>query len=107
MTIKTRRSESDIIMAELQKLLQQELTSGLRGLFADIFKAQGQGAGLNVVINNNVGAQVSARETQGPFNQKQLEITIDQMVASALTQGQQTSGVLRSIFGLTPGLIGR
>lgn len=101
----TRRPESDIIMDELARVMRAELTSGLRGLFEDM--ASGGGSGISIVINNNANAQVSAREGQGPFGQKQLEITIDQMVANALTQGRETSGVMRSIFGLVPGLSGR
>ncbi len=96
-------------MAELSKLLRQELTAGLRGIFEGLRDTgSGKNAGsINVIINNNAGVSVAAREGQGPFNQKQLEITIDQMVANSLMQGRQTSGVLRSLFGLAPGLIGR
>lgn len=100
-----RRPAEDIVTGELSRLLRQELTQSLRGVFEGMF-GQGQGAPVQVVINNNAGVQVSARES-GNFNQKQLEITIDQMVAQSLTQGQQTTGVLRSLFGLAPNLIGR
>lgn len=105
----TRRPAEDLIAAELSRLLRQEITQGLRGVFDDIFRPQmqGHGGGLQVIVNNNTGAQVSARESTGPMNQKQLEITIDQMVAQSLLQGRQTSGVLRSLFGLAPGLAGR
>ncbi len=102
----TRRPVEDLVSAELGRLLRQELTQGLRGVFEDLL-GQGQSSGLQVVINNNSAAQVSARETMGAMNQKQLEITIDQMVAQSLAQGRQTTGVLRSLFGLAPGLIGR
>lgn len=102
----SRRPSEDIITADLSRMLRQELTQGLRGVFEDLL-GQGAGGGLQVVINNNSTAQVSARENVGAFNQKQLEITIDQMVAQSLTQGRQTTGVLRSLFGIAPGLIGR
>lgn len=102
----TRRPSEDIVAAELGRLLRQELTQGLRGVFEDLL-GQGQGGGLQVVVNNNSTAQVSTHESVGAFNQKQLEITIDQMVAQSLTQGRQTTGVLRSLFGIAPGLIGR
>jgi hypothetical protein len=36
-----------------------------------------------------------------------MELRIDGMVASSLMHGRQTSGVLRVLFGLVPGLIGR
>ncbi len=75
-------------------------------MFEDLL-GQGQGGGVQVIVNNNSSAQVTARETTGVMNQKQLEITIDQMVAQSLAQGRQTTGVLRSLFGLAPGLIGR
>lgn len=108
MTGPYRKPYDDVIAGEIGKLLRQELTSGLRGLFEDMREAGGRdGAPLQVIINNNAGAAVSAREVPGSFNQKQLEITIDQMVAQSLTQGRQTSGVLRALFGLAPNLIGR
>lgn len=111
----TRRPHEDILMSELAKLLKQEIAAGLSTIFADMrpFVASGQrpaesfAGNLNVIINNNVSAAVTARESSGPFGQKQLEITIDQMVARALVGGRETSGVMRSLFGLVPGLIGR
>lgn len=41
------------------------------------------------------------------FDQKAFEIIIDQMVAQSLLRGRETSGVLRTLFGLVPALIGR
>lgn len=103
----TCRPSDDIFAAELNRLLRQELTQGLRGVFEGLL-GQGQGgSGLQVIINNNSAAQVSAGESMGAMNQKQLEITIDQMVAQSLAQGRQTTSVLRGLFGLAPGLIGR
>lgn len=103
----TRRPAEDIVSGELTRLLRQELTQGLRGLFEGMFTNNGAGTPMQVIINNNAGVQVTAQESNGALNQKQLEITIDQMVAQSLTQGRQTTGVLRSLFGLAPNLIGR
>lgn len=102
----TRRPAEDIFTSELSRLLRQELTQGLRGVFEGML-GQGNAAPLQVVINNNAGVQVTAQESGGGMSQKQLEITIDQMVAQSLTQGRQTTGVLRALFGLAPNLIGR
>ncbi len=101
----TRRDSSDVIASELTQLLRQEMIGGMRGMFEDLLENR-SGGGLQVVINNNTAAQVTGRET-GAINQKQLEITIDQMVANSLLQGRQTSGVLKNLFGLVPTLSGR
>lgn len=105
--LRERTSASSIVDQELRSLLKQEVTIGFR----DIFNGNpGQGntqSGYSVVINNNTSAQVSARENDGGMDQKQLEITIDQMVANSLLSGRQTSGVMRTLFGLAPTLIGR
>lgn len=102
----TRNAFEDIIVTELAKLLQRELSAGLAAAFSQRPSSAPAGA-LSVIIHNNAGALVSARETPGPLGQRQLEITIDQMVARALAGGRETSGVLRALFGLAPGLIGR
>ena len=96
-------SYNNIISSELSKLVRQELTSGLQGMIGRTMNS----GGLNVVINNNSNATVTARETGGGLDQKYLEITIDQMVANSLMRGRQTSGVMRTLFGLTPTLMGR
>lgn len=111
----TRKPYEDIVMSELSRLLRQELAAGLSTVFADIRAVQSEPVraevrplpSLSVVIHNNAGVSVQARETIGLAGQKQLEVTIDQMVARALAGGRETSGVLRAIFGLAPGLIGR
>ena len=75
------------------------------GGFENVF---GGGMGpINVIIHNNAPVGVQARQTTDAMGMKQLEIVIDQMVASALTRGRQTSGVLESLFNLLPGLSGR
>lgn len=63
--------------------------------------------GISVVIHNNAAATVTAREGLDALDRKTLEITIDQMVANSLLRGRETGGVLRSLFGLVPALIGR
>jgi hypothetical protein len=36
-----------------------------------------------------------------------LDSTVDEMVATALSRGRRTSGVMRALFGLSPSLSGR
>lgn len=113
----TRKPIEDILSAELDRLLKQTLSAsfsdlfkGLRDGLPNINASSGDtamGGGLNIIINNNASASVTAQESQGPFNQKYLEITIDQMVANSLLQGRQTTGVMRTLFGLVPSLTGR
>lgn len=98
-------SASDIAKAELVKFLKQELQDSFKNLVGGMGQ-QGTG-GINVIVNNNTAAAVTARETTGAFDRKYLEITIDQMVADSLVRGRQTSGVLRSLFGIAPSLLGR
>jgi hypothetical protein len=93
----------NIVTQELSKLLRQEMAAGIAAVFA----GQQKTGGISVVINNNAGVSVSAREGVDGFDRKMLEITIDQMVANALTRGQETTGILRSIFNLVPALSGR
>ena len=100
----TRQPAGDIAGSELSSLLRQELASGIAGIFGG---KNGAGGGVNVVINNKSGAAVTAQESGGAFDQKYLEITIDQMVANSLMRGRETGGVLRTLFGLVPSLIGR
>lgn len=88
----------------LVKELRQEIAAGIAGVFA------GRGAtagGMNITIQNNSSASISARQVDDGFDQKSLEITIDQMVANSLLRGRETTGVLRSLFNLVPVLMGR
>ena len=105
----TRQPEGQIIADELQKLLRQELVTSLGNIFAPMQSSERQGAasGMNIVINNNGNNSVTAQERVDAFNQRTLEITIDQMVADSLLRGRQTTGVMRSLFGLVPTLMGR
>lgn len=111
-----RASTETLLVSELQRLLQNEVKSSLQDFFqGTLTEASGQSSptgnnsmnSLNIVINNNANTAVSVNETTGMLNQRQLEINIDQMVANALVDGRQTSGVLRSLFGIAPNLIGR
>jgi hypothetical protein len=101
----TRQDSGDITRDALVNLLRQELGQSLKSVLGGLSNPQGAG-GLQVIIQNNTGAQVTARESGG-MDQKYLEITIDQMVANSLLRGRQTSGVLRTLFGLAPSLLGR
>lgn len=105
-----------IVTQELSSLLRRELTAGIASLFgggktsplAGLFPgAAPRDSGFSVTIHNNTPAAVTATPSTDSFDRKSLEITIDQMVANALTQGAETTGILRSLFGLVPGLIGR
>lgn len=99
----------------LVRLVQKEAIASLSQFFSSLPKGQvpflapnaNEGGGIQVIIHNNTSALVTAEQSFGAFNQKQLEITIDQMVASSLTRGRQTSSVLNALFGLAPSLIGR
>lgn len=99
-------SYKDIVSSELSKLLRQEIASSLQGILTRSPMGGGS-TSLNVIIHNNAGVSVSAREGVGAMDQKYLEITIDQMVANSLMRGRQTSGVMRTLFGLAPSLMGR
>lgn len=104
-----RKSASDVASEELARVLKSEIGDALRQVFGG-GRDSGRGNGgsvLNIIINNNTPAQVTTRETGDGFDQKTLEITIDQMVAQSLVRGRQTSSVLQSLFGLSPSLIGR
>lgn len=101
----TRESAGEVAMNELAKVLKAEMGEALRQVFVP--GAGASGGGMNVIIHNNSSAQVSARETSDGYDQKALEITIDQMVAQSLVRGRQTGSVLQSLFGLAPSLIGR
>ncbi|MEZ0226533.1 MAG: hypothetical protein ACAH83_18395 [Alphaproteobacteria bacterium] len=115
----TRRGGTDagtVVTQELSLLLRKELTTGIAALLnggktsplSGLFPgAPARDGGISVVIHNNTPAAVTATPGLDSFDRKSLEITIDQMVANALTQGSETTGILRSLFGLVPGLIGR
>lgn len=110
-----RRPAGDIVTDELSKLLKQEIVGGLAALFGgkrggglpQMLPGAGRSEALSIVIHNNTAAQISTREVSGSMDRKFLEITIDQMVASSLLRGRQTTGVLSSLFDLAPSLIGR
>lgn len=68
----------------------------------------GGSLGLNVIINNNSSAQVSAAETTGPDGQQQLEIMIEQVEGSLANKMTAKEGPLyratRDTFGATPSI---
>jgi len=98
-----RRPAQDIVSQELARLLRQELSAGIAGMFGQ----KNAGGGISVVIHNNTPATVTASESIDAFDRKTLEITIDQMVANSLANGRETGGVLRALFGIVPNLLGR
>jgi len=58
------------------------------------------GGGMQVVINNNAGAQVSTRQTQGPQGPR-LEVQIEQML-SGMIAGGKLDKPLKGRFGVSP-----
>ena len=101
----SRRSSRDIISDTLTKLIQKEVVSGLADIFNSMPRKGDNGDSMtgDDVFSSFMG-QVSGG---GNFDQKKMEIRIDEMVASSLMHGRQTSSVLRTLFGLVPSLIGR
>lgn len=102
-----RKDAGDVAQQEMAKFLRHELAAGIATAFGGRAQAQGGQTPLSVVVHNNAGAQVSAQEGYDAFDRKTLEITIDQMVANSLMRGKETGGVLRTLFGIVPSLIGR
>ena len=100
--VKPRLSRRSNINAsdELQKLIKKELQSGIKDLLKKELSA-------SFSLNENKNKKNSATEKQNSFDLRKMEFDIDQMVAASLMGGRQTSGVLRSLFGLVPSLIGR
>lgn len=99
-----RKDAGDVAQQEMARFLRHELAAGI----ATAFSGRAQAApAFSVVVHNNAGAHVSAREGRDAFDRRTLEITIDQMVAHSLMRGKETGGVLRALFGIVPSLIGR
>ena len=100
-----RRSSTDIINDTLKKLIQKEVVSGL----ADIFNSMPRKGdnGDSMTGDNAFSSFMGQASGGGNFDQRKMEIRIDEMVASSLMHGRQTSSVLRTLFGLVPSLIGR
>lgn len=72
-----------------------------------VFAGNHGNSGISIVVHNNTPAQVGVTEGSDAFDRKTLEITIDQMVANSLARGRETGGVLRTLFGIVPSLLGR
>lgn len=92
----TRRDPRDIIRADLDRMMRRQVQDGIGGIFD----------GMRSAWDENNDARGN-RKPQGGYGQKEMEMQIDQMVASCLTNGPQTSNVLRILFGIVPSLIGR
>jgi len=92
------------ISSELKKLLKKEVTSGVKDMLksGDFFKMQKNSPFSFIDRQNN-----RADKRGGAFNAGKMEFDIDRMVAESLMRGRRTSGVLKTIFGLVPSLIGR
>jgi hypothetical protein len=60
----------------------------------------GSGGGMQVVINNNAGAQVQTRQTNGP-NGPRLEVQIEQMLGGMIADGRLDKS-LKGRFGVSP-----
>lgn len=83
-----RRAAGDVISEEVKRMVRRELELGLKEFFAQREKE----------------GMLPGKEKNGGRGQ---EAMIDQMVAAALVRGKHTTGILKSLFNLMPGLIGR
>lgn len=97
-------SSSHIVSDELEKLIQGEIMSGLQEIFREREEEQAPRRHHSFMEDDE---PFSPRGTNSLPDRRQMESLIDQMVASSLVNGRQTSGVLRVLFGLVPSLIGR
>lgn len=113
-----RRRAGGIAEEALKKLVEDEVVSGLHALFGGRGGMPGRDmTGRDMPGSFDDGSSppsprrdsgvLQGQRHNGAFDRRQLEISIDQMVASSLVHGRQTSGVLRALFGLVPSLIGR
>lgn len=55
---------------------------------------------VNITVLNNTSTMAQVNERVNSRGQKEIEIMIDNMVASSLSQGTQTRSVLKSLFGI-------
>lgn len=105
----TRRPAGNIVREELRKLLYSQVRASIRNIFGPPPSEKDEDAGgweRRRFPDGNVIFNARDRD-RGPFDQRKMEFMVDQMVASSLMHGRQTSGVLRVLFGLVPSLIGR
>lgn len=91
---RARRPSRDIVDDELAALIRSQVLSSIHDIYGD---TPSRGGAFDERQDN----------TKSIFDQRRLEASIDQLVASSLVNGRQTSGVLRLLFGLVPSLIGR
>jgi len=86
---------------ELKKLLQKEITNSIKEILKNNFDYKAE-------PNTSKNCYPESFMPQGGCStNKQNQFDIDQMVASALINGTQTTNILRGLFGLVPSLIGR
>lgn len=102
-----RKQRTDMeVEEELKALLKRELNTSLKQLLADQ-AAQGQSSPQSSPFAPVYGRPDTLTAPRGMGNERQMQINVDQMVAEALMHGKLTTGILRSLFGLVPSLIGR
>lgn len=78
----------------------QGFAGNIAGAFLpQIFGGQNT-SGVQVTVHNNAQATAQVQERVNSRGQREIEIMIDNMVASSLAQGNQTRSVLSSIFGI-------
>lgn len=92
---------------ELKKLIQKQVSSGLADLFGGESRKRGVGGDSPVFGGSALPPYAPSIPMGGRSSGGNLESMIDQMVASSLMHGRQTSGILRTLFGIVPSLIGR
>ncbi len=98
--LSTKKRQDIDIKAELKKIVQQELKASLKATIEkmDLFKEK----------DDDGNPLVPEQKTKGTaMDEKQEQMSIDQAVADVLMNGKFTTGILKSLFGLVPNLIGR
>tara|TARA_B100000686_G_scaffold354859_1_gene467747 strand:+ start:839 stop:1387 length:549 start_codon:yes stop_codon:yes gene_type:complete len=80
--------------------LAHQILPSLSGLGNSDVSAQ-SASGIKVTIHNNAPVVPRVEQKVDSRGQREIEIMIDNMVASSLAQGSQTRSVLQSVFGLT------
>ncbi len=106
MNAKTRHPAGQVISGALEELIRKEIVSGIKDIFRQQFPDK-DGQGGIARRHGGGGNNGDFFPQQRPFDRKQMEAMIDELVASSLVHGRQTSKILRALFGLVPSLIGR
>lgn len=104
---KTRRPGGKTVSAALEEIIRKEIASGIKDVFGNRSSNKGAGGASAGTFGGGPFGDGGGPRQQGSFDRKQMENMIDELVASSLTNGRQTSRILRALFGLVPSLIGR